>query len=141
LNPSQEFIIDHTKTAEGSIYVAEEGKGTIWMVDGEGCRCQKVVDADGSPSGQSLGLPPDSMTVDQERLYWSNENQKVLLSIEKNATGAEPRVEATQTDISQVMTYGNHVQPMPGKPFLCNRLPFYEPFICRSFMLAGHFVH
>lgn len=56
--------------------------------------------------------------MDQERLYWSNEAQKVLFSIDKgagqNGEQVEPTLE-TQGDVGNLLIYGEHVQPLPGE--------------------------
>lgn len=55
ITPSQEFVVDHTKTADTEIYVAEKDTGTIWVVDMDACQCRKVVDASQQTSDRMLG--------------------------------------------------------------------------------------
>lgn len=55
LTPSEDFVIDHTKTTDTSIYVSDEETGTIWVVDMDGCQCMKVVDAEASSDQQPNG--------------------------------------------------------------------------------------
>ena len=58
------------------------------------------------------GLPPDSLAVDHQRLYWTKRGEGVLISVDK-ATGGS-LVRETLADIEEILAYGAHLQPLPG---------------------------
>ena len=66
------------------------------------------------------GAAVDSLAVDHQRLYWSNEKEKVLYSVDKRSGQGLVRDEVG--DIKQIIAYGSHLQPLPGmlQLFACN---------------------
>jgi hypothetical protein len=59
------------------------------------------------------GLPPDSLTVDQDRLYWSNDAQQVMLSIDKR-TGLDLVTDRSTSQHKNILAFGDNLQPLPG---------------------------
>ena len=53
LTPSKKFVVDHTRTEDTEIFVADNETGTIWAVDLQGCRCRQVVNNTGSGGQQA----------------------------------------------------------------------------------------
>jgi len=67
-------------------------------------------------TGMSTGLPPDSMTVDQDRLYWTNDMTSFINSVDKR-TGLD-LVSDVAGSASNILAFGQHLQPFPGKQSL-----------------------
>ena len=57
-------------------------------------------------------LPPDSLSVDHQRLYWTNRNEGVLISIDKH--DGSNLVRETLPSVDRIQAYGQHLQPLPG---------------------------
>ena len=67
-----------------------------------------------------IGLPPDSVAVDHQRVYWSREKDSILHSVlKKTGEGYFSRQvvpsSAKGGHMIQVLAYGMHLQLMPGK--------------------------
>ena len=71
------------------------------------------------------GLPPDSLTVDQDRLYWSNDAQQVMLSIDKR-TGLDLVTDRSTSQHKNILAFGDNLQPLPGT---WSTLIFYLSFL------------
>jgi hypothetical protein len=59
------------------------------------------------------GLPPDSLTVDQDRLYWTNDAQQVMMSVDKR-TGLDLVTDETSSPVKNILAFGDNLQPLPG---------------------------
>jgi hypothetical protein len=62
----------------------------------------------------SAGLPPDSLTVDQDRIYWTNDAQQVMMSVDKR-TGLDLITDRTQSPVKNILAFGDNLQPLPGQ--------------------------
>jgi len=58
------------------------------------------------------GLPPDSLTIDQDRIYWSSDSQRVMNSVDKYS-GLDFIAEGGSAG-GNVIAIGENLQPMPG---------------------------
>lgn len=56
--------------------------GNIWRTDLVGCHCHLVANA-----SLTKGLPPDVLTVDLQRVYWSQRGREEVFSILKDSLG------------------------------------------------------
>ena len=65
------------------------------------------------------GLPPDSLSVDGKRLYWTNEAQGIVGSVDK-VTGDDFRAQSVD-GVSFVIAFGDNLQPYPGNNDLENK--------------------
>lgn len=71
------------------------------------------------------GLPASYMTVDQDKLYWTNSTLQTLASIDKK-TGENFQIENSDTTV--LIATGRHLQPYPGMfskitvPFCSSRI-------------------
>ncbi|XP_028969015.1 proto-oncogene tyrosine-protein kinase ROS [Galendromus occidentalis] len=70
-----------SKKAPGYVYFADAETGNIWSADLHGCACTLVANA-------SLveGLPPDYITVDKQRVYWSQQGREEVFSLLKESS-------------------------------------------------------
>ena len=59
------------------------------------------------------GLPPDSLVVDHQRLYWLNKTDHVVKSVDK-FTGQNLVLE-TSGNITTLVAYSYLLQPEPGR--------------------------
>ena len=57
-------------------------------------------------------MPPDSLTVDLDRLYWTNKEKASVNSVLKDS-GSDFITEHVK-DAPSIIAYGKHLQPMPG---------------------------
>ena len=57
------------------------------------------------------------MTVDLDRIYWTNRNKRAINSVLK-ANGTHFIQEKTSGAPSMILAYGDHIQPMPGECLL-----------------------
>jgi hypothetical protein len=101
MSVSRTFALDQTNTvvslslplsppslpvAIGDIYVVNAETGDIWALDATGCQCRLVVNATALMSvTNNTGLPPNSLTVDQDRIYWSSDVLRVMNSVNKRS--------------------------------------------------------
>jgi len=67
-------------------------------------------------AGLLAGLPPDCMTVDQDRLYWTNGLTSFISSVDKR-TGLD-LVSDVAGSVSSLLAFGDNLQPFPGKQSL-----------------------
>jgi len=59
------------------------------------------------------GLPPSSMTVDQDRVYWTNDMTSFVNSVDK-LTGLDLVSDAAGS-ANSLLAFGDNLQPFPGK--------------------------
>lgn len=55
--------------------------GNIWTADLYGCKCSLVANA-----SHAEGLPPDYITVDSQRVYWSQQGREEVFSLLKEGS-------------------------------------------------------
>ena len=67
------------------------------------------------------GLPPNSMTVDQDRLYWTSDMTSFINSVDKR-TGLDLVSDAAGS-ASNLLAFGDNLQPFPGKQSLFTTSP------------------
>ena len=72
-----------------------------------------------------VGLPPDSLTVDRDRVYWTNESTAFINSVNKR-TGLDHAYYDARS-ANNLLAFGDNLQPFPGK----RPLPMISPV--RSF--------
>ncbi|XP_071801017.1 proto-oncogene tyrosine-protein kinase ROS-like [Asterias amurensis] len=107
--PSGAVAMDQSNVESAELFFADSVLGDVWASDLEGCVCRLVVRA--SEHAQS-DLPPDSLTVDQTRVYWTN-NQGIVVSADK-VTGQDFRSEVVPTaEVPVLAAFGNNLQPYP----------------------------
>jgi len=59
------------------------------------------------------GLPPDSLTVDGDRLYWMSDTMTFINSVNKH-TGLDLVSDAAGA-ANILLAFGDNLQPFPGK--------------------------
>ncbi|XP_071506845.1 proto-oncogene tyrosine-protein kinase ROS-like [Diadema antillarum] len=109
LSPGYVIVVDSSEPTATRIYFTDSATGDLWVSDDQGCQCQLLFTA---ASQVNSGLPPDSLSVDTHRIYWSNSAQGIVASVDK-WTGADFTSQTGQTDISFVVAYGTSLQPYP----------------------------
>lgn len=90
-------------------------QGNIWRTDLIGCHCHLIANA-----SLTKGLPPDVMTVDLQRVYWSQHGLENVFSVLKES--AERATYGAITDDVAAVKVANGVrniralnsQPYPG---------------------------
>ncbi len=63
------------------------------------------------------GLPPDSLAVDYQRLYWSSNEHGAVFSCNKsNCVDIKKQIlqNVKGKGLQQILAYGSHLQPLPG---------------------------
>ncbi|XP_022081965.1 proto-oncogene tyrosine-protein kinase ROS-like [Acanthaster planci] len=110
--------MDQSNPQNPELFYAVMMTGDIYAADLDGCQCRLVVTA--SEHAQS-GLPPDSLTVDQTRVYWTNENQGIEASVDK-VTGQDFRSRSV-TPVPTLAAFGENLQPYPD-PTCLAPLPY-----------------
>ena len=63
----------------------------------------------------TAGLPPDSMAVDRERLYWTSDMTIFIYSVDK-LTGLNFASDDVPGSADDLLAFGDNLQPFPGKP-------------------------
>ncbi|KAG1702093.1 Proto-oncogene tyrosine-protein kinase ROS [Nymphon striatum] len=122
-----------SETFEPKVVWADGEKGHIWSADLSGCKCNILVNA--SETVQK-GLPPSSVTVDHQHIYWSNHSLGKIFMLKRKLTkkslgpGHEimslrremPIVETTLTPgVRNIIAVGAHLQRYPDLPCLAPR--------------------
>uniref|UniRef100_A0ABM0LYR5 Proto-oncogene tyrosine-protein kinase ROS-like n=1 Tax=Saccoglossus kowalevskii TaxID=10224 RepID=A0ABM0LYR5_SACKO len=102
------FTIDQSDANNPWLYWSDGNEGHLWRSDTAICQCQKLFDVNSHPKS---GLPPDSLTVDHQSVYWTNDIQGLLNSVDKDSGDNFQSHDAT--GISVVLAYGSNLQPMP----------------------------
>jgi len=74
-----------------------------------------------------VGLPPDSVTVDRDRVYWTNERTAFINSVNKH-TGLDHAYDVARS-ANNLLAFGDNLQPFPGK----QPIPLSVISPCRSF--------
>ncbi|XP_070569168.1 proto-oncogene tyrosine-protein kinase ROS-like [Ptychodera flava] len=105
----QVIAIDQSDAGNPMLYFADANEGHLWRSDTAACHCQVLFDAN---SVEKAGLPPDSLTVDHRSVFWTNNLEGVLNSIDKE-DGGNFQTQSIN-DVSSVIAYGDNLQPMPG---------------------------
>lgn len=109
LTPGSAVFIDSSDPAAPSLFFVDSAFNDLWISDLEGCQCRLLFEA--LSQGDS-GLPPDALSVDASRVYWSNAAEGIVASVDKQ-TGADFQGQTGQADVSFVLTYGTSLQPYP----------------------------
>lgn len=64
------------------------------------------------------GLPPTSLTVDLQHIYWSNETENKLYKIPKTKFLHSENVSSLYVPgLKKIQAYGRHLQPLPGNHY------------------------
>jgi len=66
-------------------------------------------------------LPPDSLTVDAERLYWASERTPFITSVDKR-TGHDAVSHVTGGSVNNLLSFADYLQPLPGDTFTVSLL-------------------
>ncbi|XP_038044153.1 proto-oncogene tyrosine-protein kinase ROS-like [Patiria miniata] len=112
------IAMDLSNAQNPELFFAVSLIGDIYATDLEGCQCRLVIAA--SDHAQS-GLPPDSLTVDQTRVYWTNRDQEIVASADK-VTGQDFRSEVVNP-VPILAAFGDNLQPYPDP--VCLAPPAY----------------
>ncbi|XP_074649999.1 proto-oncogene tyrosine-protein kinase ROS-like [Tubulanus polymorphus] len=104
-----QFTVDHSNAEEVSLYVIDRDTHYIYKTDLTACNCKLIFK--GGRTVDEPGLPPDDMTVDSSRLYWSNQKLGVVNSVDKN-TGKNFFPERLD-EVLEIVAFGPHLQPLP----------------------------
>ena len=59
------------------------------------------------------GLPPDSLTVDRERLYWASKTTPFITSVDKRS-GLDVVSHVVGGSVNDLLAFADYLQPMPG---------------------------
>ena len=70
-------------------------------------------------------VPPDSLTVDRTRLYWSSMSDGAVYSVDKH-TGHQ-LVTEVEGVVGELLAFGYNLQPPPGKCDIPVPLPIPVP--------------
>ncbi|KAK2186839.1 hypothetical protein NP493_187g02000 [Ridgeia piscesae] len=108
LTITEVFTLDHSRKGVLELYVVDKLTGSVVAMDTDGCHCKRVVD---TQSLHNTSLPPDSLVVDHQRVYWLNKTDHVVKSVDK-FTGQNLVLE-TSGNISTLVAYSYMLQPEP----------------------------
>lgn len=61
----------------------------------------------------TAGLPASLLAVDHMRVYWYNQREELLYSVNKS-TDSKPRFQHLPR-VQDIIAFGNHLQPLPGE--------------------------
>ncbi|XP_023240042.1 proto-oncogene tyrosine-protein kinase ROS-like [Centruroides sculpturatus] len=87
------IAIDYTEKDPKVIWVNGE-QGHIWSSDLRGCTCYPLLTA---LPNKDIGLPPTSIAVDKNKLYWSNSAKGRVYSVPKNIrVSSDPAAQHSQ---------------------------------------------
>ncbi|XP_055926559.1 proto-oncogene tyrosine-protein kinase ROS-like isoform X2 [Argiope bruennichi] len=109
------IAIDNTNTSELKVLYVDGLHGHILSSDISGCVCHLVINA---TQNQNSGLPPTSITVDKQNVYWSNRKVGKVFSISKTKKFSEvsdshPLVAEEVRGIRSIRAIGHYLQPFP----------------------------
>ncbi|PIK47989.1 putative proto-oncogene tyrosine-protein kinase ROS [Apostichopus japonicus] len=126
------FALDTSNSSRSRLYYVEKDSNNIWVSDSNGCNGNIFFNS--STQTQS-GLPATYMTVDQDKLYWTNSTLQTLASIDK-ATGENFQIEDSDTTV--LIATGRHLQPYPDPDCLIPAGPITEPSLTEAFANSLH---
>ncbi|CAL1296241.1 unnamed protein product [Larinioides sclopetarius] len=111
------IAIDNTNTSELKVLYVDGVHGHILSSDISGCVCHLVINA---TQNQNSGLPPTSITVDKQNVYWSNRKVGKVFSISKTKkfsgifdTHTQPFVAEEVRGVRSIRAIGHYLQPFP----------------------------
>lgn len=101
------FSLDHSNIVQKPILTfIDSDTYTIRSADKDGCRCNIVADS----VVISNSRPIHTLKSDFKMLYWTNIEEKLLYSVEKNNNQVLKKTEISAQDI---LIYGMHMHPYP----------------------------
>ncbi|XP_041462200.1 proto-oncogene tyrosine-protein kinase ROS-like [Lytechinus variegatus] len=110
LTPGSAVYIDSSDPETPTLFFVDATSNDLWTFDLVGCQCERLFEA---ASQAQSGLPPDTLSVDTSRVYWSNTAEEIVASVDKQ-TGADFQAQTGQNDVNFVLTYGTSLQPYPA---------------------------
>ncbi|XP_064613642.1 proto-oncogene tyrosine-protein kinase ROS-like [Liolophura sinensis] len=100
--------IDHSMKGTTKLYFIKTNGIALVATDTDACHCN--VELPTTPLDRK-GLPPDSLTADHLKIYWSKSDSGVH-SLDK-ASGHHSVI-SQHTGVTSIQAYGQHLQPLPG---------------------------
>jgi len=64
------------------------------------------------------GLPPDSLTVDRDRLYWTSKMTTFVSSVDKRTGFDVASHVAGAGSVNNLLAFADYLQPFPGECLL-----------------------
>ncbi|KAG8193693.1 hypothetical protein JTE90_024054 [Oedothorax gibbosus] len=104
------ITIDNSDKAHLKILFVDSLYGHIYSSDIQGCICKILINGT-----ESYGLPPTSITVDSEKIYWSNLTTGKIYSMNKIKQHLDSELPVVQEikGIRSIRAIGHHIQPFP----------------------------
>lgn len=90
-----------------NVYFMELKNKSIWLVDDKGCQCKRVF----TPNSPEKVEIPNSLTADRSRIYWSNQRDSKIYSV--NKMDGKDFLTYNVNNVKKIVAYGSHLQPLP----------------------------
>ncbi|XP_025097919.1 proto-oncogene tyrosine-protein kinase ROS-like isoform X4 [Pomacea canaliculata] len=108
MNVLPAIAMDYTTKGQTEVVFMDATTNTIYVSDIVGCNCSIVFSSKSSPLAS---LPASLLAVDHMRVYWYNQREELLYSVNKS-TDSKPRFQHLPR-VQDIIAFGNHLQPLP----------------------------
>ena len=105
----------------GRLWLSSQSSDDIWSCDPIAaglCNCRVEVDA--SRVNNTFSLQAASLSLDEERIYWTKEGYAFVFYVERTDTTQVNSIATATTNLSSLVVNSPALQPLPGESSACN---------------------
>ena len=100
----------------GRLWLSDQSSGDIWSCDPIAaglCNCRVEVAV--SSLNNASSLPATSLSLDEERIYWTKEGYPFVFYVERTDTTQVTSIATATGNLSPLVVNSPALQPLPGE--------------------------